>query len=234
LKDKYKVGVRMPLKLSLHRVSQRFLDEGKELFQPYTASIREGSRIACTGASGQGKSSLLKILARLHLPASGTLSWNDQEATEIPVTNWRRYIHYVAQHATMLSGSIEDNLKLPRQLHQLPFDKDTAEHLLDKVGLSALDWKSDALQLSGGEQQRLALVRSLLLEPQVLLLDEVTASLDEAHTHHVEELLKGWAEERDRAYVWITHQPDQIARIANEQWSFDNHVITSNRVEVTA
>lgn len=224
----------MPLKLSLHHVSQRFSDEGKELFQPFTASIREGSRIACTGASGQGKSSLLKILARLDLPASGSLSWNEQQASAIPVTSWRRDIHYVAQHATMLPGSIEDNLKLPSQLHQLPFNRDTAEHLLEKVGLSGLDWKADAHQLSGGEQQRVALVRSLLLEPQVLLLDEVTASLDEAHTNHVEKLLKGWAEERDRAYVWITHQPDQISRIANEQWSFQNHVIASNRVEVMA
>jgi len=222
----------MPLELSLHQVSHRFSDEGKELFHQFTASIREGARIAVTGASGQGKSSLLKILARLELPASGSLSWNKQEASAVPVTSWRKSIHYVAQYPTMFPGTIEDNLKLPSQLHELSFNKDVAEHLLASVGLEQLDWKADASHLSGGQQQRLALVRSLLLEPQVLLLDEITASLDKAHALRVEELLSSWIDEHDRAFVWITHQPDQISRIANEQWSFKDHIISSNRLEV--
>lgn len=224
----------MPLELCLHQVSHRFPNEGKDLFHQFTASIREGSRIAVTGASGQGKSSLLKILARLELPTSGSLSWNKQEASAVPVTSWRKSIHYVAQYATMLPGTIEDNLKLPSQLHQLSFNKDAADYLLERVGLEQLDWKADASHLSGGQQQRLALVRSLLLEPQVLLLDEVTASLDHAHAIRVEELLRSWIEEHNRAYVWITHQPDQISRIANEQWSFMDHIISSSRLEVMA
>jgi len=222
----------MSLELSLHQVSQCFQEEGKELFQQFSATIRGGSKIACTGASGQGKSSLLKILARLDNPATGSLSWNNQEAADVPITSWRKNIHYVAQHAIMLPGTIEDNLVLPSQLHQFPFHRDAAENLLSKVGLEQLDWKADASQLSGGEQQRLALVRSLLLEPQVLLLDETTASLDEKHTLKVEELLRSWVDEHDRAYIWITHQPDQIHRIANEQWSFKNRIITSKRLEV--
>lgn len=224
----------MTFTLQLEKVAQAISrPEGNSLlFHPFSAEINSGSKIACVGASGQGKSSLLKIIARLDIPVAGMLSWNGQNCTSVEITEWRKLIHYVAQAAVMLPGTVADNLMLPGQLHNQPFKRDYADQLLESCGLAHLDWQTSADKLSGGEKQRLALVRSLLLEPKVLLLDEVTSSLDERHAMLVERLLKAWLDESKGAYIWITHQPEQAQRIANELWRFKQHTITVEKAEV--
>lgn len=223
----------MSFQLTLENISQTIARaEGTQLlFHPFSAIIEPGSKIACVGASGQGKSSLLKIIARLNNAATGILSWNKEPGSAIDITVWRKTIHYVAQAAVMQPGTVAGNLKLPSSLHSYPFKEDYARHLLTSCGLANLDWQSNAEQLSGGEKQRLALVRSLLLEPKVLLLDEATSALDEQHSLLVEQLLRQWAAENGGAYIWITHQPEQAARIANELWSFKQHTISAQPLQ---
>lgn len=94
-------------------------------------------------------------------------------------------IAYVAQQAVMLPGTIEDNLKIASTLHKSRFDEGLAREFMKDVGLEHLDWAKQARDLSGGEKQRVALIGSLLLHPVILLLDEITASLDQQSKEYV-------------------------------------------------
>lgn len=214
--------------LELRNISKVLQENNAEkpLFQQVNASISAGQRICCTGASGQGKTSLLRIIARLDVPNSGQLYWNNSEATNCDVMQWRQAIHYVAQHAVMLPGTVKDNLELPSILHDRDFQQRKAQQWMNQCGLQHIDWQSAAASLSGGEKQRLALIRGLLLEPKILLLDEVTSSLDADNCELVEALLLQWINETNGAYVWISHDSSQVSRVSDEQWHFAQHQIT--------
>jgi putative ABC transport system ATP-binding protein len=91
-----------------------------------------------------------------------------------------------------------------------------------------LDWRKTASELSGGEKQRLALIRMLLARPEILMLDEITSALDETNKCKVEELLRNYQESIGTALVWITHDQEQIKRVAKRIW----HIFGGTMVEV--
>ena len=170
------------------------------LFSDLTATIESSERIALLGKSGQGKSTLLRMLALLDNADSGEICLNGVQARDMEARIWRTKITYVAQQAVMLPGTIEDNLKTVSKLHNETFDDKLARKLMKEVGLETIDWAKKAADLSGGEKQRVALVRSLLLTPSILLLDEVTASLDQQSKEYVENLLVKWSEDEETVF----------------------------------
>ncbi|MOA37332.1 L-cystine import ATP-binding protein TcyN [compost metagenome] len=91
-------------------------------------------------------------------------------------------------------------------------------HLLERLGLEYLDLTKNAADLSGGEKQRISLIRSLLLHPEVLLLDEVTASLDRGSKQRVEELLLEWHVQEGTTMIWVTHDLEQAKHISRTIW----------------
>lgn len=196
---------------------------GQWLFHHLDAKITEPTTIGILGKSGQGKSTLLRILGRLIPPDSGTVRLNQKDITQWEAADWRMNMSYVAQQAVMLPGSVEDNLRTVSTLHQRPFDQKQARALLEQLYLENLDWGKPAQQLSGGEKQRLALVRTLLLQPPVLLLDEVTASLDALSKQAAQRLLLDLHAQTDTTLIWITHDLEE-ARIASKRiWFMANH-----------
>lgn len=217
--------------LKLDELSLSLPKQNRLLFSSYSSIIEAKDIIMFVGESGQGKTSLLKILAKLSLPSSGQIlsPLITNSSSEIPL--WRRTFTYVAQQAIMHNGTIEDNLRLPSHLHKVQFDENKARHYMEQVGLAHLDFKQDASHCSGGEQQRIALLRALLLNPTVLLLDEVTSAIDQQNTILVEALLKVWINEGQRAIVWISHHPQQVKRLANKVWHVDRHHISSYSIE---
>ncbi|MCR8657834.1 ABC transporter ATP-binding protein [Paenibacillus endoradicis] len=231
-----RVGGYVTVMLELRNISKSFQEDlsEKHLFQHVCVNITDGHRICCTGESGQGKTSLLKIIARLDVPNNGQLYWHNVEASRCDVMLWRQQIHYVAQQAVMLPGTVKDNLQLPSLLHGRVFQQDKAQQLMNQCGLQQLDWQTSAESLSGGEKQRIALIRGLLLEPKILLLDEVTGSLDTHNRDLVESLLLQWIEETNGSFVWISHDPNQVKRVSSEQWYFAEHHVTICREETSA
>ncbi|WP_454189976.1 ABC transporter ATP-binding protein [Paenibacillus sp. Marseille-Q7038] len=188
------------------------------LFERVTANIYPNDRIALLGVSGQGKSTLLRILSRLDIHDDGILEYSGVSYEQMDPREWRTHIGYVAQQAVMLEGTVEDNLRLYSSLHQKTYNEELAHFLLEKVGLSGLDLTQNAKSLSGGEKQRIALVRSLLMQPEVLLLDEITASLDQGSKKRVEEILHDWAEIHQTAMIWVTHDLEQARQVSNRVW----------------
>lgn len=183
-----------------------------------------------TGRSGSGKSVFLRTLALLDAPSGGTLAWMDQVIGVQDIPRYRSQVCYLAQRAAMLGGSVADNLRYPFTLkvsRARHFDVRVAQALLLKAGKPAAFLDKAAAELSGGEAQIVALVRTLLLAPQVLLLDEPTAALDPQSTLAVEALVRHWFDEHPdaRACVWITHDPDQAQRLATCRLSMDQGLL---------
>ncbi|MFX3636915.1 MAG: ATP-binding cassette domain-containing protein [Candidatus Pristimantibacillus sp.] len=188
------------------------------LFKDVTAEMNRGERIALIGASGTGKSTLLRILARLESMDEGIIELHGNSSVNVKSNDWRKKVCYVAQSPVMLQGSVEQNLRMVSQLHELPFEESLAKRCMAAVELGHLDWSKSAADLSGGEKQRTALVRSLLLRPDLLLLDETTSSLDPSSKAAVEQLLNEWTVEQGTAMIWITHDLEQARHISDHVW----------------
>lgn len=228
----HKSGALMPYRsqhtrpdmLAATDLQRRDARSGVTLLQPATLAVGAGDRIALTGPSGAGKSVLLRALALLDPVDGGQVTWQGQAIRMNAVPAYRCHVAYVRQRPALLPGTVEDNLQMPYHLHARRhspgFDRDAAIALLAGAERDAGFLDKNAADLSGGEAQIAALVRTLQTRPTVLLLDEPTAALDPASARAVESLLQHWfAQAPDRhAWIWVTHDPAQAGRIGHRQW----------------
>lgn len=172
-----------------------------------TLSIHAGERVALVGANGSGKSTLLRLLHALAHPTTG-------EVTREPGT--RQAMLFQRPH--LFRMSVQANVALGLWLRGTPWGeaKILALAALARVGLSELAGRS-ARKLSGGQQQRVALARAWATEPQVLLLDEPTASLDPHAKREVEALIDEFARRGpgDMTLVFASHNLGQVKRLAS-------------------
>jgi len=168
--------------VSFSSVAKRY-PGGQEALKSVTFSIDAGELAFVTGRSGAGKSTLLKLIAAIERPTSGSVIVNGQNVgalkrTAVPYL--RRNIGLVFQDQKLLyDRSVFDNVMLPLAFSGLPPREAArrARAALDKVGLLARE-KANPIQLSGGEQQRLAIARAVVNRPGILIGDEPTANLD--------------------------------------------------------
>ena len=189
------------------------------LLAPTDFTLRAGERVALVGPSGSGKSVLLRTLALLDAPSAGEVLWLGQPISAAQIPHFRARACYLAQRAALVDGSVLHNLQLPftlRHNRQFSFDLGTATRLLDMAGKPRAFFDKAGADLSGGEAQVVALVRALLLAPQVMLFDEPTSALDPHSVAAVEALVMHWfaGAPAERACVWITHDHQQAQRIS--------------------
>jgi putative ABC transport system ATP-binding protein len=171
-------------------------------------------RVALTGPSGAGKTLTLRAIAGLIDPDSGDLFLHGQRPSELGWPAWRRRVVYVAQRPVMFEGTVTDNLERAFRYRAArgSFGTERASELLRRLGLDDR-LEQAARSLSVGEQQRVALVRALLVDPDVLLLDEPTSALDPEATQNVEELLADGPD--GMAVVVVTHDATQAERLCD-------------------
>lgn len=171
--------------------------------------IERGSRTLVIGPNGAGKSVLLRLLHGLLKPTAGKVQWNDR-AFDVA----RRSQAMVFQRPVMLRRSVIENVTFALRIAGHDGRSEQLAHAaLERVGLAKLA-RRPARVLSGGEQQRLALARAWALEPEVLFLDEPTASLDPAATRAIEEAI-GAVHAAGTTIVMTTHDLGQAKRIAD-------------------
>jgi putative ABC transport system ATP-binding protein len=199
--------------------------ERETLFSRLTASLASQERVALLGVSGQGKSTLLRIIASLDKADAGAIEMQGRLQSEVDPRLWRMQVCYVAQLPVMLSGSIEHNLRLVSTLHRRPYEDKLVARLWSELGLGHIKPEQAAADLSGGEKQRVALLRSLLLRPQVLLLDEVTSALDNGSKGLVEQTLAAWHRQEGTAMIWVTHDVEQAQRTSDTVWFMAEHTL---------
>ena len=174
---------------------------------PVTLEIAAGDRITLTGGSGSGKSTLLRCLALLDARAQGSIAFRDQNISGDRVPAFRRQVVYLPQAPPRFSLSVEESLRRAFSFASghTTFDGDRVHALCDQLLLPRIILTRPLAQISGGEAQRLALIRSLLLEPSVLLLDEATSALDSETEACVVQTLATWFGGGERAGIAVTH-----------------------------
>jgi tungstate transport system ATP-binding protein len=171
--------------------------------------IPAGTLTMVMGPNGAGKSLLLRLLHGLLTPSSGEVLWQGRPLDD----DLRRRQAMVFQRPVLLRRSVAANIRFVLKLRGPAAPERTAE-ILREVGLGAQAGQPARL-LSGGEQQRLSLARALALEPEVLLLDEPTASLDPASTAAIESIVQG-AHRRGTKVIFVTHDIGQARRLADD------------------
>ena len=177
------------------------------MLRDVTLSILSGST-ALLGPSGSGKSTLLRLLNRLADPDDGVVRFHGTDVCELDPLELRRRVGLVPQLPAPVAGSVADNVCFGPRLHGEEIDP---EGPVRQAGLDSSFLERDASRLSVGEQQRVMLARALALEPEVLLLDEPTASLDSAATAAVEDALGSL---EGLSLVLVTHDRAQAERLA--------------------
>lgn len=191
------------------------------LLFPTDFTLHEGDRAVITGPSGSGKSVFLRALALLDPIDAGQILWRGNAVARAGVPAYRRRVAYIAQRPAMLDGSVEDNLRYPFGLkvyRDVRFDRAAVARLASAASRGEDFLDKRASDLSGGEAQIAALIRVLQLAPDVLLLDEPTASLDPASAREIEALVDAWfADQAGRASIWVSHDPEQARRVGARQ-----------------
>lgn len=199
--------------------------DGGKVLNDVSIQIQRGSRVALVGPSGAGKSTILSLIERFYEPTAGTILLDGQPVHAISREDLRAQLGYVEQDAPVLAGSIRANLLLASPDAT---DEQLVE-VLEQVNLtevlnrhsSGLDAEvgENGIMLSGGERQRLAIARTLLAAPPILLLDESTSALDGVNEQKMREAID--AVSKNRTLIVIAHRlstvvdSDQIIVIEN-------------------
>jgi len=189
-----------------------FETRGKRLIDGIDLTLEGRSVTVIMGPNGAGKSLLLRLLHGLLKPTQGKILWNGRPADK----DVARRQAMVFQRPVLLRRSVAANIRYALDVHEVP-SSESARRLETMLRIARLEHLAErpARVLSGGEQQRLALARALSTAPQILFLDEPTASLDPASTLAIEELLRQ-AHAGGTKLVLVTHDLGQAKRLADE------------------
>ncbi len=200
---------------------RRVAEDGTRLLDGVALTIEAGSWTAILGPPGSGKTVLLRAMAALDPLQGGEIRLHGRALMPNRVPAYRRQVAYLHQRSVLLEGSVRGNLELPFHLRSADgrsFDDTWVVERLERVGRNRSFLERTVADLSGGESQIVALLRVLQLQPQVVLLDEPSASLDEATASALESLVIEWRDAQpDRALVLVTHNRGQANRLTQTQ-----------------
>ncbi len=182
-------------------------------------SVKAGEILPIIGSSGVGKSTLLRSLVRLNQFASGKVTFSGRLLETWQPTELRTKMIYVQQTPNWNDGNVHDILTKPFSYKAVTTTKPSRSQLRDlmvdfSINSDLLD--QSASLLSGGEAQRIALLRAILLDPQMLLLDEPTANLDPESQDIVIKFMKEWVHEKSRAILWVVHSREVIKTLQED------------------
>ncbi len=206
--------------ISAQDLWKRFARDGEhvEVLKGVSLAIAPGELVAIVGPSGVGKSTLLHLLGGLERPSSGEIAFGQTNLSTLDEASLARFrnreVGFVFQfHHLLPEFSAVENVMLPLLIRRMPtgLAREKAERLLRQMGLGERLTHRPG-ELSGGEQQRVAMARALIGEPSVLLADEPTGNLDSRTGEEVFELLRRLNRERRLTSILVTHNDALAAR----------------------
>ena len=168
-------------------------------YHPVSLQLKAGDILTIYGPSGIGKSQFLRALADL-TPHTGDVLLDDTSQANIRPEHWRRQVGYVPAESGWWADIVAPH-----------FSEPPSEEWLSTLSLPPALLEAPVERLSTGERQRLALLRALVLQPRVLLLDEPTANLDQRNARKLIELVQTYAHTQQAAVIWVSHDADERA-----------------------
>jgi len=208
----------MTIEVEFINVSKTYLNQQEvvNVLNGVSGEIEKGSIVTIIGPSGSGKSTILSLCNLLLTPDEGEVRIQGKDVLEWDIQELRRRVGIAFQSAPMLTGTVLDNLSLPLRLRGKTLEN--AKKYMEYVGLAEEILTRQAKELSGGQRQRLSLARTLVNDPAILLLDEVTSALDALSANEVEELILRINREQQTTILWVTHDQSQAERIGDYTW----------------
>ena len=206
--------------LELRQVALTFPEDGvrRTILDVPFLRVYPGERIGLRGASGSGKSTFLNVLAGLVLPERGDVLWNGNCPGELPEHQrdlWRgQHIGFIFQDFRLFYGlNALENVLLPVTFEHWRVPEALMRRAQELLKLMNIPNTRRVANLSRGECQRVAIARAVLREPEILLADEPTASLDAANARRISTLLLDWAQELGSTLIVVSHDEEVLARM---------------------
>jgi len=203
-----------PAKIELRDVRFRYSEGDPWVLDGINLTIEAGEFVALTGASGGGKTTLLKLMLGLYMPTEGQILIDGQPLTESTRMNWRKRIGVVMQDDQLLTGTIADNISFfdPQTSMQRVYDAGQRAFIHDEIMAMPMNYLSligdMGSSLSGGQKQRVLLARALYRQPKTLFLDEGTANIDAKTETLIVDVIKNSPMTR----IVVAHRPEFIKR----------------------
>jgi putative ABC transport system ATP-binding protein len=201
----------------------------KNILENISIEIDLGDFISIVGHSGSGKSTFLKLCSDLITPTDGYIKYKDKYFSDYDPIELRKNIAYCFQTPYLFGDTVMDNISFAYSIRGKKIDLDRVNKLFSMFNLNEDYLEKEVLNLSGGEKQRISIIRSLLFNPEVLLLDEVTSALDVDNTLVVESVINS-LNEKGTTILWVTHNIEQSRKYANKVLTIDTGKIKSLEV----
>lgn len=219
--------------LRLENVSYHYKHDDRKVVNSVTCLFEGGKLNAVVGPSGSGKTTLLSLLAGLDQPTQGQIYIDDEPLGDLDLDQYRRErvsMIFQAFHLFPLLTAME-NVCFPMQLNGVPREEipERGKACLVSVGITEDKFKRYPANLSGGEQQRVAIARTLATGAQVLLADEPTGNLDQANGDKLMEILGQLAHERGYCVIIVTHVPS-IAEGCDQVWRMSDGILLEHQL----
>jgi putative ABC transport system ATP-binding protein len=220
--------------LNVENLNKSFKTDGGEVHAVRDVSFHaaDGEVVAIIGASGSGKSTLLSLLGLLDAPDEGSIDMNGTQLAHLDAAGRTKYrsrqVGFVFQSFNLIPNlTAKENVKLALEFAQWPKDSRDAraEEMLAMVGLDATKAGRRPAKLSGGEQQRVAIARAFSAQPQLILADEPTGSLDRATGQRIVQLLRNAANTQKTTVLVVTHD-EKVAQQADRRLEIEDGVLT--------
>lgn len=209
--------------LEIRNLTWQPADADRPIWADVSFEIAPGELVVLEGFSGSGKSTLLRAIVGLEEATSGTRWWQGEQISAENIRHFRHRAVYIHQTPVPIAPRVAENLDFPRQISRElqgeehnAMNEDEQRKMLDRFNLGDLDWSRRVDELSVGERQRIAFVRCLTVRPQMLLLDEPTASLDPKNARQLENCVFEYLQSSpDRSAIWVSHDEAQRDRMAD-------------------
>jgi ABC-type lipoprotein export system ATPase subunit len=204
--------------IELKSVTKDYGSQGVTVLKDFNLTIQAGELLAVVGPSGSGKSTLLNLIGAMDTPTSGQIFVEGTDITQLSEEAACAYraskTGFIFQHHRLMPQcTLLENVLLPTLIHYSSTPKEKIEEAKDLISSIGLGERSDHLpsQLSGGECQRVAILRALINGARVILADEPTGALDHDNAHALMERLKGLSKERSATVVLVTHDQGMLS-----------------------
>jgi len=200
----------------IFEVKNLFYQVGEaKILKNINLDIEQGKYLTIVGPSGSGKSTLMRILASMISATSGEVLFHGQDITTFEPTEFRQKVSYAFQQPTLFGKTVRDNLAFPFEVRKQEFDENKVIDYLEMVNLGEDYIDKSVNDVSGGEKQRIALLRNLLFQPEVLITDEVTTGLDTENKEIVHQMLNEF-NQRGLTILRVTHDESEIEESADK------------------